>query len=72
MSQRGYDIANDFMCFKTGAYHENNSAGDQPDDFAQVTFYPSFSYPQLAIQLWLLARIWLAAQISGHTNYFML
>lgn len=51
MSQRGYDIANDFMCFKTGAYHENNSAGDQPDDFAQVTFYPSFSYPQLAIQL---------------------
>lgn len=37
MSQSGYDIENDFMYFKAGNYHQNDS-GDA-DDYAQVTIY---------------------------------
>lgn len=37
MSESGYDVANDFMYFKAGAYNQNNT-GD-PEDYTQVTFY---------------------------------
>jgi poly(beta-D-mannuronate) lyase len=37
MTDSGYDVANDYMYFKAGAYNQNDS-GD-PDDFVQVTFY---------------------------------
>ncbi len=38
MSQRGYDIADDFMYFKAGAYNgSNDEDGGLPDDFSQVT-----------------------------------
>lgn len=37
MSNSGYDVANDYMYFKAGAYNQNNT-GD-PDDYVQVTFY---------------------------------
>lgn len=37
MSASGYDIENDYMYFKAGVYHLNNS-GDL-DEFAQVTIY---------------------------------
>lgn len=33
----GYDVANEFMYFKAGAYNQNNSGN--PEDYAQVTFY---------------------------------
>jgi|TARA_B110000967_G_scaffold169577_1_gene179092 poly(beta-D-mannuronate) lyase len=40
MSMSGYDIADDFMYFKAGAYNQNNTSdGGLADDFAQVTFY---------------------------------
>lgn len=40
MSLSGYDIANDFMYFKAGAYNQNNTDdGGLAGDFAQVTFY---------------------------------
>ena len=36
----GYDIANEFMYFKAGAYNQNNTSDSgAADDFAQVTFY---------------------------------
>ena len=37
ISASGYDILNDFMYFKAGAYHVNNTA--DVSEFAQVTFY---------------------------------
>jgi poly(beta-D-mannuronate) lyase len=37
MSASGYDVLDDFMYFKAGAYHVNNSA--DPAEFAQVTIY---------------------------------
>lgn len=37
MTQSGYDVENDFMYFKAGNYHQNDSA--DADDFAQVTIY---------------------------------
>jgi len=37
MTNSGYDVSDDFMYFKAGAYHVNNS-GD-PEEFAQVTIY---------------------------------
>lgn len=37
MSASGYDVLNDFMYFKAGAYHVNNTA--DADEFAQVTIY---------------------------------
>ena len=40
MSDSGYDVANEFMYFKAGAYNQNNEEdGGAPDDFVQVTFY---------------------------------
>ena len=40
MSQSGYDIANEFVYFKAGAYNQNNTSdGGLAADFAQVTFY---------------------------------
>ena len=37
MTQSGYDVEDDFMYFKAGAYHVNNTA--DPEEFAQVTIY---------------------------------
>lgn len=37
MSASGYDVLNDFMYFKAGAYHVNSTAN--PDVYAQVTIY---------------------------------
>ena len=37
MSDSGYDVENDFMYFKAGAYNQNDTG--EPDDYAQVTFY---------------------------------
>ncbi len=37
MSASGYDVLNDFMYFKVGAYHVNNTA--DPAEIAQVTIY---------------------------------
>jgi len=37
MTESGYDVSDDFMYFKAGAYHVNNSAN--PEEFAQVTIY---------------------------------
>ena len=37
MTGSGYDVDDDFMYFKVGAYHVNNSADD--GEFAQVTIY---------------------------------
>ncbi|MEE4217765.1 MAG: polysaccharide lyase family 7 protein [Xanthomonadales bacterium] len=37
MSKSGYDVANEYMYFKAGAYNQNNSGN--PEDYAQVTFY---------------------------------
>lgn len=37
MSDSGYDVADDYMYFKAGAYNQNNS--DDLEDFVQVTFY---------------------------------
>ena len=37
MSGSGYDVYDDYMYFKAGVYHTNNS-GDE-DDYAQATFY---------------------------------
>lgn len=37
MSNSGYDVANDYMYFKAGAYNQNNT-GD-PGDYVQATFY---------------------------------
>lgn len=37
MSESGYDVLNDFMYFKAGAYHVNNDADS--NEGAQVTFY---------------------------------
>ena len=40
MSASGYDIAQEFMYFKAGAYNQNNTSdGGLADDFSQVTFY---------------------------------
>lgn len=40
MSDSGYNVADDFMYFKAGAYNQNNTEdGGEPDDFAQVSFY---------------------------------
>lgn len=40
MSASGYDVDDDFMYFKAGAYNQNNTEDDgDPEDFAQVTFY---------------------------------
>lgn len=40
MSGSGYDVSNDFMYFRAGAYNQNNTEdGGLPNDFAQVTFY---------------------------------
>ena len=40
MSASGYDVADDFMYFKAGAYNQNNTDdGGDPNDFAQATFY---------------------------------
>lgn len=40
MSASGYDVFDDFMYFKAGAYNQNNTEdGGDPEDFAQVTFY---------------------------------
>ena len=33
----GYDVADEFMYFKTGVYNQNNTG--TPDDYAQATFY---------------------------------
>jgi hypothetical protein len=37
MSSSGYDVADDFMYFKAGAYNQNNTGTGS--DFAQATFY---------------------------------
>ena len=37
MTSSGYDIENDFMYFKAGNYHQNDTA--DADDFARVTIY---------------------------------
>ena len=37
MSASGYDVLNDFMYFKAGAYHVNNTAS--ADEFVQLTIY---------------------------------
>jgi len=37
MSNSGYDILNDYMYFKAGVYHVNNTGDD--NDYAQVTLY---------------------------------
>lgn len=40
MSASGYDIAQEFMYFKAGAYNQNNTSdGGIADDYSQVTFY---------------------------------
>lgn len=40
MTTSGYDVADDFMYFKAGAYNQNlDQDGGDPEDFAQVTFY---------------------------------
>lgn len=40
MSASGYDVADDFMYFKAGAYNQNNTDdGGVGTDFAQATFY---------------------------------
>ena len=40
MSSSGYDVADDFMYFKAGAYNQNNTDnGGVATDFAQATFY---------------------------------
>ena len=33
----GYDVVDDYMYFKAGAYNQNSTGS--PDDFVQVTFY---------------------------------
>jgi len=37
MTQSGYDVSDDFMYFKAGVYHVNDTA--DTDEFAQVTIY---------------------------------
>ena len=37
MTNSGYDVTNDFMYFKAGVYHVNDSAN--ADEFAQITIY---------------------------------
>ena len=37
MTNSGYDVDNDFMYFKAGVYHVNDSAHE--DEFAQITIY---------------------------------
>jgi len=37
MSPSGYDVGGQYMYFKAGIYHPNNTGDD--DDYAQVTFY---------------------------------
>ena len=37
MSNSGYDVVDDYMYFKAGAYNQNSTGS--PDDFVQVTFY---------------------------------
>lgn len=40
MGLSGYDVADDFMYFKAGAYNQNNTSdGGLGEDYAQVTFY---------------------------------
>ena len=40
MSDSGYDVANDFMYFRAGAYNQNNTSdGGIASEFVQATFY---------------------------------